>query len=304
MEQTWEMVVEPKHPIAVSELELTVTQGRNLEIPFERAALIDEINDYWNSFIQDMALRQREKIRDALARGDNAAYTQAIQHIAGITSMYRLNYASLDGSQLALNIGVTDFKEYIGTTQRALSDSVFRSRIITAGLEDCADSNYYFANPLATCAVLVTADGYVPVGLRGNTVAIYPNTYHVVGGYVKINEEKKANFSVADVDPFANMKKELEGEMGLVDTTMASAAFLGIARNKITRGPEALYAIHLAFSKNDLMESWRATAKDKYEHRNLTFYATADLSTFLTKERGCIVPSGEAALTLFARHYS
>ena len=50
MEQTWEMVVEPKHPIAVSELELTVTQGRNLEIPFERAALIDEINDYWNSF--------------------------------------------------------------------------------------------------------------------------------------------------------------------------------------------------------------------------------------------------------------
>ena len=99
------------------------------------------------------------------------------------------------------------------------------------------------------------------------------------------------------------MKKELEGEMGLVDTAMASAAFLGIARNKITRGPEALYAIHLALSKNDLMESWKTTAKDKYEHRNLTFYATADLSTFLTKKRGRIVPNGEAALTLFLRHY-
>lgn len=202
MESTWEMIVEAEPPIAVSKLELAVTQGRDLEIPLSRSDLINDINAYWNVFTKDMALRQKEKIRDALVAGDDGAYTRAIQHIAGISSMYRLNHASLAGSRLALDIGVTDFKEYIGTTQRALSDPAFRSRIIAAGVEDHNTPHHYFANPLATCAVLVTSDGYVPVGLRGNTVAIYPNTHHVVGGYVKINERRKVGFSAADIDLF------------------------------------------------------------------------------------------------------
>lgn len=99
------------------------------------------------------------------------------------------------------------------------------------------------------------------------------------------------------------MKKELEGEMGILDNDLLSASFLGIARNRVTQGPEALYVAQLGFSKADLMESWQSTAKDTYEHRHLTFYTKSDVLLFLEQQKGHIVPSGEAALTLFARHY-
>lgn len=303
MERTWEMVVEAEHPIAVSGLEVIVTQGKGLEIPLRRSDFINEINAYWNTFTCDMAVRQKEKIRAALESGADAAYIRAIKHIAGISSMYRLNSALLDGSRLILNIGVTDFKEYIGTTQRALFDLQFRSRLIAAGMEDCGSSDHYFANPLSTCAVLVSADGYIPIGFRAKSVAIYPETYHTIGGYVKVNSGNKACFSEYDVDPFKNMKKELEGEMGVHDTDFTSVEFLGIARNRITRGPEALYVVRFTLSRDELIKRWRTKAEDHYEHKNLTFYTNSELLSFIEQYRGNIVPSGEAAFTLFAKHY-
>jgi hypothetical protein len=299
----WEMLVEPERSIPLSALELIVHQGENLKIPFSRSDLINDINEYWSTFTKDMALRFKDRIRDALMRGDDEAYARAIQHISGISSMYRLNGASLDNTRLVLNIGVTDFKEYIGTTQRALQDPSFRTRIMNFGLEDHANPNYYFANPLSTCAVLVTADNYVPIGLRGNTVAIYPNTHHIIGGYVKINEDKSTSFCEKYIDLFANMKKELEQEIGVTSPDITSVDFLGIARNTITRGPEALYFVQLTLTRDELEQRWKNRARDKYEHRNLTFYPKAELCCFLEQQKGNIVPSGEAALTLFMQHY-
>lgn len=302
-DQTWEMIVEAERPISVSNLETRVSQGRGLEIPLRRSDLINQINIYWNVFTSEMALKKKEEIRAALQAGDNKAYTRAIQHITGISSMYRFNSARLIDSRLILDLGTTDFKEYIGTTQRSLSDSVFRLSLMSAGKEDHENPNYYFANPLATCAVLVSSDGYVPIGFRGNNVAIYPNTHHVIGGYVRINEDKIIDFFERDIDLFANMKTEIKGEVGLSDPDFASINFLGIARNVITRGPEALYVVKLSLTANEVQTKWRENAIDKYEHRNLTFYRAEDVPAFLKQNQGKMVPSGEAALTLYARHY-
>ncbi len=99
------------------------------------------------------------------------------------------------------------------------------------------------------------------------------------------------------------MKKELEGEVGVTPADFISVDFLGVARNKITRGPEALYVVRLTISGDQLRERWRTAAEDKYEHRNLTFYTKPELLVFLDQQHGKIVPSGEAALTLYAKHY-
>jgi len=302
--KTWELIAEVKQPMRVSELEILVEEGRGLHFPLHRSYEMNLLNDNWNKFIVSMALEKKQDLLEAMAKGDEKAFAKAVKHVAGINSWYRLNSARIDGKLLRLDLGLTDFKEYIGTTQHALKDAEFRKRLMDAGIADANDPNVYFSNPLSSCTAIVTSDGYLPVGMRGKAVAIYPSVPHIIGGYVKVNGNNKPDFTVKDVDLFANMLKELREELAISQEEVASADFLGIVRNRITRGPEMMYLMKVALTASEVESRWKTKSKDKYEHRNITFYRKEDLPKFLRENEGKMVPSGEATLALYDKHYN
>lgn len=302
-DKTWEMVVQPDAPIDINDLQVVIQEGNRLEFPLRRSNLANMVNANWNAFIADMAGKKKDDVKAAIEAGDDKKYLGCIKHIAAISSMYRFCGAMLEGNKLELDIGVTDFKDYIGTNAHALLDAGFRQLLIDAGIEDKNEAGFYFANPFSTCANIVTSDGKVPLGIRGPTVAAYPNVPHVIGGYVKVNAKNKDSFSAKDIDFSSYMKQELGEELGLGETGIAGMDFLGIVLSKPMMVSEMVYNTRLSIDARQLEESWRTKSQDRFEHRNITFYAPEDLAKVLKQYEGKMVPSGEAALTLFLQHY-
>ena len=302
--KTWELIVEPKKPIPISDLELVVHEGDSLNFPIHRAFESNAVNSHWSNFVQDMTKAYEKDIFDAIKNGNKQELGRIMRQVAGINSMYRLNDATLEGNRLVIDMGVTNFKDYIGTSQRALLDPEFRKILMAAGVTDHNNPNHYFSNPLATCSSIVTSDGFILVGTRSEKVAIYPGVPHVTGGYVKVNGDNRPDFTVKDVDLFSNMRKELYEELGLTDEDVTSKDFLGIVRNLITRAPEALYNISLNINSDELHHRWKTKSRDRFEHRNITFYSRDELPGFLRKNEGTMVPTGEATLKLFLQHYA
>ena len=146
--KTWEMIIEPEKPIPIDELETVITEGLGLHFPIHRSYEFNLLNKHWNDFIVDMAVRRKGELLDFLRNEDIPSFQKSIFFTGGISSMYRFNSASIDGKTLKLYIGITDFKDYIGTTQRALIDPEFRELLMKAGKEDNQDQSHYFANSL------------------------------------------------------------------------------------------------------------------------------------------------------------
>ena len=329
------MIIDTERPIRMGDLEIIVGDGSPLSYPNARLALANELNQAWRDYIVDMTGRRVNEIVDASVKiklGElvskyfepvkifSAGYlrklgadlqvskkelVEIVTQIARIDSLYRFCGAELEGNTLTLALGNTDFKEYIGTTSKASipEQKDFRERLVQAGIDDFNDENYYFSNPLATCAVVVTSDGYVPLGLRSNVVAIYPNTWHTFGGYNKPNPKNEENFQPGKIDLLTQLMNELSGEAGITDADVRERYFLGIARNVVTRGPEALFYVQLDITKSELERRWLTIAPDRFEHRNVTFYRISGLSGFIDQHRGRMVPTGEACLVKYNEHY-
>ena len=183
----WEIVVEPKSPIPIENLETIIEEGENLNFPIHRSFIYNLINQHWDMFIEDMAQRKKEDLKHAILNNNEEAFREHIRHISSINSYYRMNNAEFSANKLKLVLSLTDFREYIGTTMYSLLDKQFKELLMRLGEEDKNDPNYYFANPLAVCSNIVTSDRKVPICMRSKKVSIYPETLHVIGGFVKAN---------------------------------------------------------------------------------------------------------------------
>lgn len=297
----YEMVIEPSKSMPLSELEIKISDGEGLNFPISRSYEFNLMNSYWNSFVTKMTEARKDDIVSAINSGSIKQVNKIMSNISGISSMYRMNDACLEGNILSLEIGVTDFKSYICTCGQALEDNDFRNLLILAGINDHHDTNHYFANPLATCANIVTSDGFIPLGMRSNKVATYPGCLSVIGGFVKVNGDNRPNFTAKDVDFFYNMRKELSEELGLDKGDLDNAQFLGILRTTATRHPEIIYNVPIKMTKDELYDSWKTRAEDKFEHRGISFYDVSEIGDVLERYHDRMTPTGEAALRGYVR---
>ena len=238
----------------------------------------------------------------ALKRKDTGTIRRMTQQIGGVGQKHRLSRAFLDGKKLHLALGSTNYMEVVGTNERSINDSEFRARLMQAGIEDAADPQKYFADPLAVCSVVYGKDPqsgeiYIPIGLRSDKVMIYPRVHHVFGGLVNVGPARTA------VDIGGNSRRELREEIGLTDKETAIGQFYGIIRQGPSRIPEAIGCIPIFIGREELEERWRTSASGKFEHRNITFYGIGELPSFLEEHGTTMVPSGAAALTKFLEYH-
>ncbi|MDO8657036.1 MAG: hypothetical protein Q7K45_07405 [Nanoarchaeota archaeon] len=297
-EKTWETIVEPVQPIPLSELELKITEGDAFTLGQKRPQLYAEVLQYWDKKQVEMTLARAKTLAAALMQQDTPVVERMQKQIGGVEPKHSLSRAVLDGKKLYLAMNSVNFMDFAGTNIRAIEDTEFRTRLMQAGLEDYADSNRYFANPLAVCSVVYGYSGergdishaYALILKRSDKVAIYPNVHHVNGGLADIDKNR------TKIDIGLQVYKELHEELGIDNEHLGNPTFHGIVRQIPSRTPEAICSIPVYLPQQELERRWREKAPAKFEHGGMNFYPLQEVPAFLDQYGSSMVPSGQAAL--------
>lgn len=173
----------------------------------------------------------------------------------------------IEQGELFVTVQATTYKSYWGTNlayaQEGYSDEL--------------------ANILAVCAVCVTADGYIPFGLRSDTVAESRNRWHVPGG----------NMEDYSRSPFAIMRMELREEIGLRDEDIAEMVCTGLGRGVEQFKPEFLFCVRLHLTA-DALRHRLPQAPDAYEHTRFEWVSKDAVENFFAGRT--VAPIGCAAV--------
>jgi hypothetical protein len=201
----------------------------------------------------------------------------------------RLDAFATAGETLRLTLGPTDYREFLGTNVAGLA---------TIQARHPRDWRDYLADPLAVCAALVSADGWLPVMRRGEQVAEYPGFYHVVGGHPTPAHDD----GVGGVSPFLALHEEIAEETGLAPGEIAELVCLGLIRNRATAKPELVFEARLALDRAAI-EARLASLGGSPEASAWVWLndEPAAIAAFLTREAARIAPAGAACLTVYAR---
>jgi hypothetical protein len=105
------------------------------------------------------------------------------------------------------------------------------------------------ANPLGLSAALVSRDGFLLLGKRNSKVAYYPNRIHAFAG------------SATDADLFAEMRRELNEELGMTDADITEIRCIGLAEDISIGQPELIFSVVTQKTRREIEASL-----DKSEH--------------------------------------
>src|SRR5262249_48418209 len=142
--------------------------------------------------------RERKRDPELERRIDEAWERRLAESVSGTlwdSPVARLVAHGALPDRLALYVGATTFREFVGTN--------LESADLHESLGDA-----YFANPLGVSAAIVSRDGAVLLAKRSETVVEARGQWDFPGGTMELAEG-------ASPDPFAAMRDELREEIGL-----------------------------------------------------------------------------------------
>jgi len=133
--------------------------------------------------------------------------------------MCRLEKWEQGTSELLLELSETTYSAFLGTN---LNHPELADRYGEAAL----------ANPVGVSPALVTADGYVLMGRRNDSVAYYPRRIHPFAGAL----------DPADASVFEAVRRELWEELHLRAEDLVEVRCTGIAEDRSIRQPELIFS--------------------------------------------------------------
>jgi 8-oxo-dGTP pyrophosphatase MutT (NUDIX family) len=135
--------------------------------------------------------------------------------------MCRMERWHADDGMLELDLSVTGYKAFMGTN---MSHPELAERF----------GRDVMANPVGVSPALETADGYLLLGRRNETLAYYPNRTHPFAGALEPRDNG---------DLFAAVRRELNEELALGEADVLDVRCTGIAEDRALRQPELLFRV-------------------------------------------------------------
>lgn len=149
--------------------------------------------------------------------------------------------------KLALFVGETTFREFVGTNLEAQSDPSIHESL----------GEDYFANPLGVSAIIVSKDDAILLGQRSQNTVEASGQWDLPGGHISILDG-------AACSPFETIRRELHEELGLGRSDIASLRCVGLVENGLTHKPELIFLARTNERAKKLEK--RATAHADAEH--------------------------------------
>jgi 8-oxo-dGTP pyrophosphatase MutT (NUDIX family) len=220
-------------------------------------------------------------IRDAWRDAERAAAATGCSLFPG--PLCRLIRYQRDSSRFQLQLGPTDYREYLGTSRNWIRISQqFPGNGVTR----------YLANPLAVCAVVHTTDRKLVLARRSSRTMEHPGYWHFPAGHV----DPRQHLFGARVNVFKAALDELFEETGC-QGELGSTVCLGLVRFRTTMKPELVFSVAVPHTSAAFKESLL-----NEEHDQLRFIPdTAEsILELLSTSSNSLVPIGRTALSLYA----
>ncbi len=149
--------------------------------------------------------------------------------------MYRLLNYHADRERFKMEVGPTDFAEFLGTNFHNYH------RVEEFGWE-------MYSNAVGISAVVIAADGNLLLGRRSEKVACMPRCVHTFGGALEADDHQNNG----TVDGFAAIRRELQEELGLKWGDFRQLVCLGMIRDATFRQPELIFRADVSLSSEQL----------------------------------------------------
>jgi len=220
-------------------------------------------------------------IRRAVEMEWPAHVSQAAGEGVELTNGHLLRLVAYTGSpsSLELSLGDTTYAEFLGT--------------------NCNPARHaqvpwdQLANPLGTSALIVTRDGQLVLGLRGDSVMHYRNQVHTIGGMFE-----SVDLVDGQVDATDSILREVQEELGVGPEGIEGATCRGLVRELLHLQPELMFEVEVKQTFAELKDYW-LRAESRQEHAELISIPdrAGPIAAFL-REHPSMAPQARAALEL------
>jgi len=188
--------------------------------------------------------------------------------------MCRLEYYQATPDQLALTLSRSNYKPFLGTN------------LHNAQLADRFGANV-LVNPVGISAALETADGWLLLGRRNESVAYHPGRVHPFAGALEPHDP---------LDVFDEIHRELDEELSLAAADITALRCIGLVEDQQLRQPELIF-----HARSTLTRAAIEARLDATEH--VATYPIRAIDSEIQRAIGdpVLTPVAVAALMLWSR---
>ncbi|KAI1898677.1 hypothetical protein AGOR_G00074840 [Albula goreensis] len=211
-------------------------------------------------------------------------------------------------TQLTLQLGLTCYKDFLGTNWSAGVGALMRR-----GVAEFGDAHAFLAQPLGVGGVLQTMDGLVVMLRRSQKVAEAPGLLDIPGGHPEpkavclgVSEDsiqlEQLSESAVIRELFSSVCTEIRDEVNIPLSSLSEPVLMGIALNHTSAGrPSAEFYISCSLSSKEVKEFYWQGGPEAHESTDIVFLSQKevmqlDVSAPLWKE---LCPSAKGAVMLY-----
>lgn len=224
---------------------------------------------------------------------------------------FRLHSASLapagsQGPQLLLHLGLTSYRDFLGTNW-ASSAAWLRQQ----GAAHWGNKQAYLADPLGVGAALATADDFLVFLRRSGRVAEAPGLVDVPGGHPEpqalcpghrpLHKDLRGPLVVHEL--FSSVLREISDEVNLPLLTLSQPLLLGIARNETSAGrASAEFFVQCSLTSEQARKHYTSGGPEAHESTGIIFVETQRVRRLQETEMWAeLCPSAKGAIFLYNR---
>ncbi|XP_024066485.2 uridine diphosphate glucose pyrophosphatase isoform X2 [Terrapene carolina triunguis] len=205
-------------------------------------------------------------------------------------SKFRLHSAQLDGDSLTFRLGLTCYKDFLGTNRAGMARHLQQQ-----GRQDFGDSQAYLAEPLGVGAMVHTADDCF-VFLRRSLKAVVGD---VPEESIRLQDLPR-QMVVKEI--FTSILREIRDEVNLPLPTLSQPVLLGIARNQTSAGrASAEFYVRCSLTLEQVKQRYEIGGPEAQESTGIIFIKREDVLT-LEQTGGMwreLCPSAKGAVRLY-----
>lgn len=174
-------------------------------------------------------------------------------------SKFRLESTDLDNANLILNIGITCYKDFIGTNW-----SPDAKKLHAEGIEIYNNKQAFMSDALGVGSFLLSSDNYVTFLKRSLHCGEAVGLWDIPGGHAEPKEitGKETDILIEDIDSdkiteeiYDSILREVVDEVNIPKDCLSDPLMLGIARNTTAAGrPSAEFLIRCTLTSKEIRD--------------------------------------------------
>lgn len=225
---------------------------------------------------------------------------------------FRLSSVSLSGNALSLDLGLTCYKDFLGTNWSENSKSLAND-----GVRDFQDSQAYMSDPLGVGAIVLTTDNKVMFLKRSKHCAEAPELWDVPGGHpepqeiigkIPLEEIKMSKLNDQRVvrELYDSILREVVDEVNVPISSLSQPNFIGVAQN-ISAGkrPSSEFIISCSLSSTEVRDLYNKGSQEEAEESTHIQFVDRETVLDLTPDTdmwSTLAPSAKGCIMLYKLH--